>query len=428
MQPLARPAPRLTAAISRNTSTTPRLALGPSRTTAVVSHCRFKAQTQRNRTSRTIDGGNGRRAFSTSLRRFNEPAQQEATSSLPSHVEKRRWQMSKDMTRFVDGILARASIAGQHINEYTGTDYTGIEVLRKQILAQEQKVKDRHSEADSAKLVHREAYIKQAAAQKEIVSLLERKSSWSPTDLDRYMSLVRSEHLNDQTVQVAKDDLASAERELEGARSLLERFERKQYHEEQIWSDTIRRNSTWLTFGLMGVNIMLLLAQILIFEPYRRQKIVRDMKAALDEKTLHVAAPSPAAEVVKQVQEAEPAGNLVEGTNVAAELSTVPEDSVEVLLGDGAEAVTTLLAASDGLVEGAIGDTRHLAQVSESPNEQIAGLAPKSIAQTYTELFYDLFSERVIQMKQVELTTVALQGTAAGVATMGLLFVLLRPK
>ncbi|KAK5143622.1 sensitivity to high expression protein she9 [Rachicladosporium monterosium] len=322
------------------------------------------------------------------------------------------------MTRFVDGILARASIAGQHINEYTGTDYTGIEVLRKQILAQEQKVKDRHSEADSAKLVHREAYIKQAAAQKEIVSLLERKSSWSPTDLDRYMSLVRSEHLNDQTVQVAKDDLASAERELEGARSLLERFERKQYHEEQIWSDTIRRNSTWLTFGLMGVNIMLLLAQILIFEPYRRQKIVRDMKAALDEKTLHVAAPSPAAEVVKQVQEAEP----------AAELSTVPEDSVEVLLGDGAEAVPTLLAASDGLVEGAIGDTRHLAQVSESPNEQIAGLAPKSIAQTYTELFYDLFSERVIQMKQVELTTVALQGTAAGVATMGLLFVLLRPK
>jgi len=343
-------------------------------------------------------------------------------------VEKRRWQMSKDMTRFVDGILARASIAGQHINEYTGTDYTGIEVLRKQILAQEQKVKDRHSEADSAKLVHREAYIKQAAAQKEIVSLLERKSSWSPTDLDRYMSLVRSEHLNDQTVQVAKDDLASAERELEGARSLLERFERKQYHEEQIWSDTIRRNSTWLTFGLMGVNIMLLLAQILIFEPYRRQKIVRDMKAALDEKTLHVAAPSPAAEVVKQVQEAEPAGNLVEGTKVAAELSTVPEDSVEVLLGDGAEAVPTLLAASDGLVEGAIGDTRHLAQVSESPNEQIAGLAPKSIAQTYTELFYDLFSERVIQMKQVELTTVALQGTAAGVATMGLLFVLLRPK
>ncbi|KAK1020389.1 sensitivity to high expression protein she9, partial [Friedmanniomyces endolithicus] len=167
---------------------------------------------------------------------------------------------------------------------------------------------------------------------------------------------------------------------------------------------------------------------ILIFEPYRRRKIVRDMKAALDEKTLHVASPSPAAEVVKQVHEVEPAGTLVEGTKNAAELSNVPEDPVEVLLGNDAKAVPMLLAASDGLVEEAIGDTRHLAQVSDSPNEQIAGLAPKSIAQTYTELFYDLFSERLIQMKQVELTTVALQGTAAGVATMGLLFVLLRPK
>ncbi|KAK0274517.1 sensitivity to high expression protein she9 [Friedmanniomyces endolithicus] len=335
------------------------------------------------------------------------------------------------MTRFVDGILARASIAGQHINEYTGTDYTGIEVLRKQILAQEQKVKDRHSEADSAKLVHREAYIKQAGAQKEIVSLLERKSSWSPTDLDRYMSLVRSEHLNDQTVQVAKDDLAAAERELEGARSLLERFERKQYHEEQIWSDTIRRNSTWLTFGLMGVNIMLLLAQILIFEPYRRRKIVRDMKAALEEKTVHVAAPSlapsPATEVVKQVHEVVgPASTQAEGTNIAAEPSDLPQDPVEVLLGHEAEAVPTLPAASEGLPEEVVGDAQRLAQVS--PDEQIAGLAPESTAQTYAELFYDLFSERLIQMKQVELTTVALQGTAAGVAAMGLIFVLLRPK
>ncbi|KAK0259309.1 sensitivity to high expression protein she9 [Friedmanniomyces endolithicus] len=333
------------------------------------------------------------------------------------------------MTRFVDGILARASIAGQHINEYTGTDYTGIEVLRKQILTQEQKVKDRHSEADSAKLVHREAYIKQAAAQKEIVSLLERKSSWSPIDLDRYMSLVRSEHLNDQTVQVAKDDLAAAERELEGARSLLERFERKQYHEEQIWSDTIRRNSTWLTFGLMGVNIMLLLAQILIFEPYRRRKIVRDMKAALDEKTLHIAAPTPAAEVVKQVHEvAEPSRTPKEETEKAAELSTVPGDPVEVLRGSDPEAVPTLLSASESPPEEVIGDAQRLARVSDSPNGHIAGQALEGNMQKYTELFFDLFSERLIQMKQVDLTTVALQGAAAGVATMGLLFVLLRPK
>ncbi|TKA66649.1 hypothetical protein B0A55_08053 [Friedmanniomyces simplex] len=333
------------------------------------------------------------------------------------------------MTRFVDGILARASIAGQHINEYTGTDYSGIEVLRKEILAQEQKVRDRHTEADSAKTVHREAYIKQAAAQKEIVSLLERKSSWSPTDLERYMSLVRSEHVNDQTVQVAKDDLAAAERELEGARSLLERLERKQYHEEQIWSDTIRRNSTWLTFGLMGVNFILLLAQILIFEPYRRRKIVRDMKAALDEKTLHAPAYVPAAETAKEVGEVvESAGTPIEKLEKVAETANLPEDPVEALLGNQTETGTTPLAAGKLLPEEATGDPPSLPEPSFSPTRPTADISSESSAQTYTEIFYDLFSERLIQIKQVELTTVAMQGAASGVAAMGLLFLLLRPK
>ena len=61
----------------------------------------------------------------------------------------------------------------------------------------------------------------------EIVSLLERKSSWSPSDLERYMTLVRSEHLDEQAVQKAKEDLAEAERDLEDGRAMLEKLERK---------------------------------------------------------------------------------------------------------------------------------------------------------------------------------------------------------
>ena len=41
--------------------------------------------------------------------------------------------------------------------------------------------------------------------------------------------------------------------------------------------------------------------------------------------------------------------------------------------------------------------------------------------------FFDLFSERVVQLKQVDVTTIALQGAASGIATMGVLFLLLRP-
>ncbi|KAI7579385.1 hypothetical protein KC346_g19185, partial [Hortaea werneckii] len=40
----------------------------------------------------------------------------------------------------------------------------------------------------------------------------------------------------------------------------------------------------------------------------------------------------------------------------------------------------------------------------------------------------DLFSERLIQIKQVDLTTLALQSAAAGFATMGVLFLALRSR
>jgi sensitive to high expression protein 9 len=96
------------------------------------------------------------------------------------------------------------------------------------------------------------------------------------------MSLIRSEHLNDKAVREAKDAVEAAETALEEARSYLEKRERAQYHEEQIWSDTIRRNSTWVTFGLMGVNIFLLLLSLLILEPYRRRRMVREIKSALE--------------------------------------------------------------------------------------------------------------------------------------------------
>jgi sensitive to high expression protein 9 len=40
----------------------------------------------------------------------------------------------------------------------------------------------------------------------------------------------------------------------------------------------------------------------------------------------------------------------------------------------------------------------------------------------------DLFSDRPVHLKQVDLTTIALQGAATGIATMAVLFLLLRPN
>lgn len=326
------------------------------------------------------------------------------------------------MATLMDDLLARASVASQHINAYTGTDFSGIEALRKEIVDQEQKVRRYRKDVDESKASHHEAHANQTSAQREIVGLLERKSSWSPTDLERYMSLVRSEHLNERDVQIAKDNLATAERNLEDARSLMERLERKQYHEEQIWSDTIRRNSTWVTFGLMGVNILLLLTQITIFEPNRRKKIVRDVKAALDEKTLAL---QPGVVVEKQMEAVAPTEEVVPG-----ETQAVPSQPLEDLLPAKEEvvpqtpspAVVEMLSAEPGDVA----EVLRVAKDLPAPAPPAEGIV-RATLETYQETLRDLFSERIVQVKKVDVTNAALQGAASGVAVMGVLFLLFRP-
>lgn len=332
----------------------------------------------------------------------------------------------------MDNLLTKATAASQQINTYTGTDFSGIEALRNEIVAQEKQVKSSHAAVNTQKDRHMEAHVKQASSQKEIVSLLERKSNWSPSDLERYMTLVRSEHLDEQAVQKSKEDLANAERDLEDSRAMLEKLERKQYHEEQIWSDTIRRNSTWVTMGLMGVNIFLLLAQIIFFEPYRRRKIVREMKAALDEKS--IAAPSvvQAAATPEVVIQAEPAEKLKEVPVEAVETEAKAEP---VLAAQQPDEIIAPVEASPEPVEAtpfaevvAVGDTLPIEDKPESVWKQLEQAASWEQRLDISKAFvHDLFSDRVVQLKQVDVTTIALQGAATGIATMGVLFLLLRP-
>jgi sensitive to high expression protein 9 len=340
------------------------------------------------------------------------------------------------MSHLMDNFLTKATAASQQINTYTGTDFSGIEALRTEIVAQEKQVKLRHAAVNTQKDKHMEAHVKQASSQKEIVSLLERKSSWSPSDLERYMTLVRSEHLDEQAVQKAKEDLAEAERDLEDGRAMLEKLERKQYHEEQIWSDTIRRNSTWVTIGLMGVNIFLLLAQIIFFEPYRRRKIVREMKAALDERSMVVpglvqataAAPEVVAPVDAVEQLKEVPAEVVETEAKVEPVAPVeqPADAITPV-----EAIPEAVEATPVIADEAVLDGNVL------PSE----IAPESVwkqleqAKSWEQRLeiskaavLDLFSDRHVQLKQVDVTTIALQSAASGIATMGLLFLLLRPN
>lgn len=55
------------------------------------------------------------------------------------------------------------------------------------------------------------------------------------------------------------------------------------YHEEQIWSDKIRRASTWGTFALMGVNVLLFVVVQIGLEPWRRNRLVRGFEEKVKE-------------------------------------------------------------------------------------------------------------------------------------------------
>ena len=69
--------------------------------------------------------------------------------------------------------------------------------------------------------------------------------------------------------------MSEKERESEEASAELGRLILSRYHEEQIWSDKIRRASTWGTFALMGVNVVLFVIVQVGLEPWRRKRLVK---------------------------------------------------------------------------------------------------------------------------------------------------------
>ncbi|KAF4552424.1 She9 / Mdm33-like protein [Elsinoe fawcettii] len=362
---------------------------------------------------------------------------------LPSHLQSLRSDYSKRFQVFMDELLAKAAVAGQRLNTYTGTDYTGIEQIRRQITELESRVKTLHDSVAAAKDAYTTAHSAQISSQREVVSLLERKASWTPHDLDRYTSLIRSEHLHEQGVTQAKQKLSEAERELEEARTDLEKKERRQYHEEQVWSDTIRRNSTWVTFGLMGLNILLLVTNIGIVEPWRRRRLVREVKDALDQKTLvsqvgeNTSRVAPIAQVendtvVPVAAPSEIRDDVEPQVERAAEPQRLPIDAPEqpVTASHEAEAKVEVKPAEVAvIVEPAPSGAD---QAQDRPVDWQAQLSSTArVLWGRTKEVYLLWSKgplshEVLILKNIEITSIALEGAAVGMTVASIIMWLVR--
>lgn len=115
-----------------------------------------------------------------------------------------------------------------------------------------------------------EAIQRRSHSQREVNELLTRKHNWSPHDLERFTELYRNDHQNENYEQSCEKKLEEAELKVDGIQLKLTQLILTRYHEEQIWSDKIRRSSTWGTWVLMGLNVLLFVIATFFVEPWNR--------------------------------------------------------------------------------------------------------------------------------------------------------------
>ncbi|PGH05581.1 hypothetical protein AJ79_06748 [Helicocarpus griseus UAMH5409] len=362
---------------------------------------------------------------------------------LPSQLEKRRSDISKQFTRLMDNVQSNIFIAGQRLNDLTG--YSGIEKLKQDILALEQQVRETRTRVHDAKDAYTTAINRRSTSQREVNELLQRKHAWTPTDLERFTSLYRSDHANERAESDAQEALMVAEREAEEAAALLSKSILSRYHEEQIWSDKIRRMSTWGTWGLMGVNVLLFLIFQVAVEPWRRRRLVRGfeekvMEALEKENGKIGAAGASGAEEDEEgaVVAAAASSQSAEATTptLAPAPASVPVESPhqpptpsETTAGGEPELIDSTVVATPTTTSSETLEPSSLPrQSTPEPTTPLlppdASLSPDSWRQT----LHDLFSERRINLTQRELTKVALESAAAGAAVMGVLIAVFRPR
>ncbi|KAE8168269.1 sensitive to high expression protein 9-like protein, mitochondrial [Aspergillus tamarii] len=351
------------------------------------------------------------------------------SKGLPSYLEDRRSQVSKQFTTMMDNLQSNIFVAGQRLNDLTG--YSSIEALKKDIHTQEERLRAARLRVREAKDAYAAAINNRSTSQREVNELLQRKHAWSASDLERFTHLYRNDHTNEVAENEAQEALSVAERESEEAAALLNKSILSRYHEEQVWSDKIRRMSTWGTWGLMGVNVLLFLIFQIAVEPWRRKRLVKGfeekvIEAIEKEKTLnHVeilapvnatqqtsAAPTTtdsSAPITAAVSS--PAAEETVSNEVSAEIADVPDSATP--------APDTTTAPNN---QNSVND------LLESAKSQLSRFPPPASVESWRQYIGDLFSDRNLVITQRDLSSLALQSAAAGAAIMGLVIALIRPR
>ncbi|KAL4912406.1 Mdm33 family-domain-containing protein [Aspergillus aurantiobrunneus] len=337
---------------------------------------------------------------------------QTETGGLPSYLENRRSQFSKQFSTVMDNMQSNIFVAGQRLNDLTG--YSSIEALKKSIHEQEERLRAARLQVRIAKDSYAAAINRRSTSQREVNELLQRKNAWSPADLERFTHLYRNDHANEVSENETQEALSAAERESEEAAAQLTKNILSRYHEEQVWSDKIRRMSTWGTWGLMGVNVLLFLIFQIAVEPWRRKRLVKGfeekvLEAIEKEKVFAQTQPSSTVDEAPATLEAVASG--LDAPSFADNIA--PEQTPDTTL----TPTTPIPNTENHTVKNMVGGA------SESSPLQLSSSISVESWRQYVE---DPFCERLVTVKHRDLSIVAATGAATGAAVMGLVLALTR--
>lgn len=139
-------------------------------------------------------------------------------------------------------------------------------------------------QVQKAKVKYEIAIATRSNTQRSINELLQRKHTWTGDDVTQFTELYRLEHEHAKEEEYAKKHYQRSEKQMDQEYMALARAIMERYHDEQLWSDKIRSISTYGTWALMGLNIMLFIAVQTIFEPRKRNKLTDKFEQLLIEK------------------------------------------------------------------------------------------------------------------------------------------------
>lgn len=170
--------------------------------------------------------------------------------------------------RYVDGLQAFNSITG----------YSAIEAITANNASLEKSLVEARANMRDARERYQDTSSRQVQTQRDMATLLARKASWMQSDKNQFAELLDLDYKLEREVGDAAKAVAEAEGKEQSLLSEWVTGMSRQYYEHQVYSDRIRRASTWGTWGLMGVNVLLFLTLQFVAEPWKRGRLLNSME------------------------------------------------------------------------------------------------------------------------------------------------------